>query len=40
MTKLRKNRHFIDEKFDSDFWCGREKCGDELRDEEQDYGTF
>jgi hypothetical protein len=30
----------LPKKFDSDFWCGREKCGDELRDEEQDCGTF
>ena len=30
----------LPKKFDSDFWCGWEKCGDESRDEEQDYGTF
>lgn len=32
--------HLAAEKFDSDFWCGGEKRGDESRDEEQDYGTL
>lgn len=30
----------LPKKFDSDFWCDREKCGAELRDEEQDCRTF
>lgn len=39
-ASLRRLFHLAAEKFDSDFWCGGEKRGDESRDEEQDCGTL